>query len=575
MAQLIGELLVRAGALSPADLEEAVGWQVLYGGRLGTNMLELGVVSERALAEALGRQLGCECAWGELDVSASMVQMIPAVLARRHEIVPWKLDGRKLKVVTSHPADAMPILDELGFRTGKVVRPVVVPEFRIHQLLRRHFQSVRQMRALDFGQKVNRRAAPKAAESVAAPGFNDGAELMDDEQFAALYSHALEGRGASPNPSEPDHRTPPPILGESVAPPERPAHRTPTPGPPPPQSAPPVLVPSRLVIGAVAGDMPVVPSRPIGAPLAPPALDSAPNDTSPVDTSLVDTSLVDKSLVGATPVGVVQQAVDEDDEILEGEILEGEFVEELDESDFIVEVAPSDDEAIGETFDGPVDSDDVSALQPAGGHSDEGEETEEAAAASAMQWAAAFQELERELSAKSEVTEPVLDASPLSFDQAVREIAQADGREAVARAVLRYARSRAARAVLLAVQGNVALGWDAVGEDLSPEVARRIAFPLTSPSAFRLVRQSRSHYIGPLGPEPGNVRFLKLAGKKWPASAVLLPVLFRGRVVYVLYVDNGHRKHVDADVGELLILSQNITRSMESLVSRKQLVAQG
>ena len=101
-------------------------------------------------------------------------------------------------------------------------------------------------------------------------------------------------------------------------------------------------------------------------------------------------------------------------------------------------------------------------------------------------------------------------------------------------------------------------------------MARRIAFPLSVPSAFQLVRTSRSHYIGPLGKESGNVRFLKLAGKKWPASAVLLPVLFRGKVVYILYVDNGHKQHVDADVGELLILSQNITRSMEQMVSQRQ-----
>jgi hypothetical protein len=142
----------------------------------------------------------------------------------------------------------------------------------------------------------------------------------------------------------------------------------------------------------------------------------------------------------------------------------------------------------------------------------------------------------------------------------------------VARTVLRYARSKAKRAVLLSIQGDVALGWEAVGEDLTPDVARMIAFPLTVPSAFRLVRESRSHYIGPLGKETGNVRFLKLAGKKWPASAVLLPVLFRGRVVYILYVDNGHKQHVDADVGELLILSQNISRSMEEMVAKKQRV---
>ncbi len=185
------------------------------------------------------------------------------------------------------------------------------------------------------------------------------------------------------------------------------------------------------------------------------------------------------------------------------------------------------------------------------------------------QWAAALEDLQDQITKTEPHLVPV-DLSPLSFKDAVAAIGEAKDRDAVARTVLRYARSRASRAVLLSVQGDVALGWDAIGEDLTLDIARRIAFPLGVPSAFRLVRESRSHYIGPLGKDSGNVRFLKLAGKKWPASAVLLPVLFRGRVVYILYVDNGHKKHVDADVGELMILSQNITRSMEQMVDKRQ-----
>src|SRR5215208_105393 len=43
-AMRIGQILVAAGRLSPAQLDEALRAQVLYGGRLGTNLVELGHV---------------------------------------------------------------------------------------------------------------------------------------------------------------------------------------------------------------------------------------------------------------------------------------------------------------------------------------------------------------------------------------------------------------------------------------------------------------------------------------------------------------------------------------------------
>lgn len=457
MAMQIGELLVRAKAMTAADLEEAVSWQVLYGGRLGTNMLELGVLEEKALAEALGKQLACEWTCGELELSESMVNMIPAVMARRHELVPWRIEGKRLKVLASAPGENLPLFDEIGFRTGKLVKAVVAPEFRIRQLLRRHFGSVQPMRALDFGVKPKGKRAQDADRKAEEKALEQAADLMDDDAFAAIYAEVMQHR-EQPKPA-------------------------PAPAPPPPN-----------------------------VPAAAPAVARI-------------------QLVKAPPPVMVPVAPPEEEEILEGELLEDATLVEED-------TEPQE-----------------TTLDPA----------------QAAVWASAFSELEAQME-QAPAPAPV-DLSPLSFKEAVAEIGKADGRDAVARAVLRYARSKAARAVLLSIQGDVALGWDAVGEDLDPAVARTIVFPLTSPSAFRLVRESRSHYIGPLGKDAANVRFLKLAGKKWPSSAVLLPVLFRGRVVYILYVDNGHKQQVNPEVGELLILSQNISRSMEQMVAKRQVRA--
>src|SRR5258705_9050049 len=55
MARL-GELLVAAGLLTVEQVEQALRAQVMWGGRLGTNLIELGYLDLDALSKALGRQ---------------------------------------------------------------------------------------------------------------------------------------------------------------------------------------------------------------------------------------------------------------------------------------------------------------------------------------------------------------------------------------------------------------------------------------------------------------------------------------------------------------------------------------
>src|SRR6195256_4523427 len=55
MARL-GEHLVAAGLLTPEQVEQALRAQVMWGGRLGTNLVELHFLELDALSKALGPQ---------------------------------------------------------------------------------------------------------------------------------------------------------------------------------------------------------------------------------------------------------------------------------------------------------------------------------------------------------------------------------------------------------------------------------------------------------------------------------------------------------------------------------------
>ncbi len=168
---------------------------------------------------------------------------------------------------------------------------------------------------------------------------------------------------------------------------------------------------------------------------------------------------------------------------------------------------------------------------------------------------------------------PRRDETPLEFKQALKALEGVTDRDSIAHIVLRASRSKAARALLLQVQGGVALGWDGLGEGL--ENATQVAIPLSADSAFQLVAKTRSHYMGPLQKTPLNIRFLATLGKKVPLSSLLFPILHKGRVSHMLYLDNGHKQQAPTDVGEMLILSQRISQTVAALIERKRKAARG
>src|SRR5437763_8841310 len=351
----IGEILISEGHLTQDSLEEALDWQVLYGGRLGTNLLELKLVEEEHLARALGKQLGAEVAWGEIAVDPAMVGVIPKHIAERQDIVPWKLDKRRLKILCCAPDIGS--FDQISTKIGRACVPVVTPEFRIFQLLRAHYGANRQMRALDFGvvPEEGRERHKKKKAREAGKAVEDAPELIDEAAFNDIYAQVVQGR-VSPAPQVPQE--------------------------PPPPAAQPKLAPSWNAPPGRA------PQPPVMMPVQPPE---------PVEEKLE--ALPDDAILEELPAEAI----------------------------------------IGEA---------EAPLQPVA--------WEEPAAP----------------------PRPARDESPLDFQQALKALEGVSDRDSIAHIVLRASRSKAARALLLQVQGGVALGWDGLGEGLENGAATQVALPL-------------------------------------------------------------------------------------------------
>ena len=145
----LGELLLAANAITPEQLQYALKAQQRHGGRLGTNLVELGFLSETALARTLSAQLKLPA------VSAAALEKAPpdatAILspdsAAHHRAVPVRLEGGMVWMAMSDPSDSRAIA-ELEAATGRTVRPMIAPDVLISYALERHYGVIPRRRSI-------------------------------------------------------------------------------------------------------------------------------------------------------------------------------------------------------------------------------------------------------------------------------------------------------------------------------------------------------------------------------------------------------------------------------------------
>ena len=140
MAVKIGDMLVQAGIISGEQLGEALKCQVIYGGKIGTNLIELGFISEDTIAGFLSKKLGVPYANQESlsEIPPDVIQLIPYDIVEKYHIIPVSLKKNRLTLALEDPTD-LNIIDEISFITNFSISPVVTPEVDLMLALERYY----------------------------------------------------------------------------------------------------------------------------------------------------------------------------------------------------------------------------------------------------------------------------------------------------------------------------------------------------------------------------------------------------------------------------------------------------
>ncbi|MBE0417219.1 MAG: Flp pilus assembly complex ATPase component TadA, partial [Coriobacteriia bacterium] len=130
----LGRLLVTAGVISQEQLAEAMETAVA-GKSLTVALDNLGFASETAIARTIAQELGFDFVdLPAYDIDPNAATNLSSDLARRHSVLPIKVEDDELLVAMSDPANMMAI-DDLRIVTGYEIRPVVVTESDLLQAI--------------------------------------------------------------------------------------------------------------------------------------------------------------------------------------------------------------------------------------------------------------------------------------------------------------------------------------------------------------------------------------------------------------------------------------------------------
>jgi hypothetical protein len=188
----LGEILVENGIVTRKQLEEAVESQVIFGGKIGTNLVELGYISVNTLSVFLSLQHGVQLPpYSQIeDIPSEVISLIPKEMAKKHRVIPFKKENKTLHLIMEEPEN-LDAIDEISFLTGLKVKPYILPEILIRYLLERYYGIKRETRYILLTKREREEYLKPHAEKVEeVPDKKEmlkTQELLSQEDFEKLY----------------------------------------------------------------------------------------------------------------------------------------------------------------------------------------------------------------------------------------------------------------------------------------------------------------------------------------------------------------------------------------------------
>src|SRR5512139_177366 len=180
----IGELLLKEKRITPEQLQEALNYQKANGGKLGLNLVKLGIVTDEEITALLSRQYGVPSInLVDFEIDQAVIKLVPPETAQKYQVIPLSRAGATLTIAMTDPTNVF-AMDDLKFMTGYNVEPVVASEIALQNSIDRNYGA---SHALELKKVMEEMSAVDASDT--------SLEVVDEEEQDAIDLEKLVEEG--------------------------------------------------------------------------------------------------------------------------------------------------------------------------------------------------------------------------------------------------------------------------------------------------------------------------------------------------------------------------------------------
>jgi type IV pilus assembly protein PilB len=196
----LGELLVEAELIDEFQLAAALGEQARWGNRLGETLVRLGYLTEAVLVRTLSRHYGLPGVHLEgKRIEPEVLALLPAELAEEYHCIPLfkkRISGGEvLYLGMAHPED-LRIIDDVSFRAGLPVRPVLVGPLQINTAIATFYRG-EGPRPIECDEDASALAETPVSDGDTAPVISEMPKAVSESSGEAESAAESEGVDAA------------------------------------------------------------------------------------------------------------------------------------------------------------------------------------------------------------------------------------------------------------------------------------------------------------------------------------------------------------------------------------------
>jgi len=175
--RMLGEILLDMGLINERQLEQALNDQKTSEEALGRILIRMGHIDGDGLGHALSEQLGVPYyKLSEMKIAQDVLSRVPGPVARQHRVVPVSVDNGHLVVAMENPMDLL-VLDNLQVQLESEIRPALASDEEIGVALERYYgveeKTIDSMMQEISQQDISFVGADESGETVIVSGAED------------------------------------------------------------------------------------------------------------------------------------------------------------------------------------------------------------------------------------------------------------------------------------------------------------------------------------------------------------------------------------------------------------------